>query len=378
MRRSIALTALALLVVGGLYTLAGSTAMVASISASSPRSVLPYGTSAFYSDLKAGWHVSTGGVSEALGADAYLVIAPDETFTPGEVKALRERLARGGFAILVADETEVGADLAQRLAGVRLYRGRAFNAEAPPGSPAIETVAVDCLGERIVTTRITIVEDYPRWMKPICWALDVYVPGRGRLGRAVLAVYGEINGSRVLVVADSTIFTNMLYNGAPAAPPTRRAALRLVEMVAPPGSTVVYDTSHLAASRLDWLVSAAILAVEAPQAAVSHLMGTHGAPAALGVAAGSAVAALVALGAPSRPGRPRFRAPRGAVMYLARECRALAARGAECPPWLALTESEILEEDLEWAAERILSALEGGGRRWRPALSPWSRRRSRR
>ena len=308
-----------------------SQAGVPGLAATHPYSVLPYGSSRFYSDLTDSWNAEAGDVSAALGADAVLVVAPDEAFTDSEAAALAERLTRGGYGVLIADETSAGAGLARRLAGVVLSEHYMMNPDVRPGAGAVAyAVEVYCsIGGRdfrVYFVKAVYIESYPEWMEPVCVAPRARTPGGG--GPVVAAVYGEVNGSRVLVVSDSSIFANFMYEGLPGYPPTRGLALAMVEAVAPKGSRVVYDVGHLSESRASIIARTALLALSAPAwaagAAREALAGS-----AAWAALAAAVPAILALRPPARQGP---RAGRPLAVYLARECIRLQRRG--CPDWL--------------------------------------------
>ncbi len=328
------------------------------VSATHPMSVAPFGASKFYADASAIWRVSRGGVSDALGARAYFVIAPDRDFTGEEVQALKARLARGGFSILIADETEVGNRLADRLVGVAFGDGPVMNPDLPPASPASLAVPVKCMVDgrefTVYFVKATYILYYPEWMKPLCIAEKVRTP-YGFVENAVMAVYGEVNGSKVLVVSDSSILANYMYTGFPGYPPTRDLALALAGLVAEPGDSVVYDTSHLAVTRLTALAALAGLIVGIPASALDKLA-SAAAPILPYAIAAAVVGVIVYLGV------ERLRplgglASRAEAFYFAGECVRSGLK--PCPAWL--TGPPPGRGEVEALARRLRRLVERGG-----------------
>jgi len=328
------------------------------VSATHPLSVAPFGASKFYADASSIWEVSRGGVSDALGAGAYLVIAPDRGFTGEEVEALRARLARGGFSVLIADETEAGGRLADRLVGVTFGDGPVLNPDLPPASPAALAVPVKCVvGGRVFTVyfvKAAYIQYYPGWMKPICVAEKVRTPV-GLVENAVMAVYGEVNGSKVLVVSDSSIFANYMYTGLPGYPPTRELALALVGLIAEPGERVVYDTSHLAVTRLTALAALAGLAVGIPAWVLDKLPAVAAPILSYLIVAGAA-GAILYLGVERL--RPREDlASRAEAFYFAGECVRSGLK--QCPAWL--TGPPPGRDEVEALARKLRRLVDSGG-----------------
>ena len=329
------------------------------VSATHPLSVAPFGASKFYADASAIWEVIRGGVSDALGARAYLVIAPDKGFTGEEVQALRARLARGGFSILIADETQAGGGLAAKLVGVVFGEGPVLNPDMPPAAPAALAVPVKCVVEGRVFTvyfvKAAYIQYYPKWMKPVCVAERVRTPA-GLVEDAVMAVYGEVNGSKVLVVSDSSIFANYMYTGLPGYPPTRDLALALASLVAEPGERVVYDTSHLAVTRLTALAALTGLLAGTPAWALDKLAAAA-APILPYLIMAAVLGGILYLGV-ERLGARENLASRAEAFYFAGECVRSGLK--PCPAWL--TGPPPGRGEVEALAKRLRRLMESDGR----------------
>ncbi|ABM80151.1 hypothetical protein [Hyperthermus butylicus] len=290
---------LALLAITGVLGLAsvGLEARVTSILSTSPENSFLTGSSSFYNELAARYPVQLGGPEtiQPGWCTTYLLIGPDKPIKHGEAAWLAELYREGRVSMLIADETGNANPLLEVLGAGRIA---GLVAAKPSTTPHPYMVLVNCNGTLIVSSKVARVEPGPGSV-PVCWALtaDGWVP---------IAVVYENNGSRLLVVGDSSIFANFLFNGYDGLPSTHSLAMSLVGMVARRGCTIVYDVAHYEYARLDvsalTFVVSRLLAV-LPAALASKLSDLGGfAP--LAAAAAVVVAALLALGSPVEPGAP--------------------------------------------------------------------------
>ena len=190
----------------------------------------------FIEDLEKRYNVVLGNAStlERLEEKAtYMVIGPDTPFNDYEIETIVKLVREGRLNLLVADETSNTRRLLESLGLPSMY-GTVYN-ETVRGGGWEFMVRITCNG-------------YKAWA-----SMAVRVP-RGPGGEEVCsyknegpaAVLYNINGSKVLIAGDSSIFANYLYNGYDGLEPSRNVALFLARLVADDsrGEPVIVDNSH--------------------------------------------------------------------------------------------------------------------------------------
>ncbi len=199
----------------------------------SPLNTDPGGTSGFYLDLDRNIGVWLGGAGDLRGPGVvYLVIGPDRPFTRAEALAIAGAVEEGARALL-ADETG-NIDPVLEALGLPVLGGLVYN-ESSRGGGWEWTVSIHCSGLEGVyySTRVARVEQGPGTV--VCRAGD----------GSPVAVQYRVGEGTVLVVGDSTLFANFLYEeGYGPLPPTRPIAWFLFNAVYEPGYRVVWDNEH--------------------------------------------------------------------------------------------------------------------------------------
>ncbi len=244
----------------------------AEVTGASPLSTSPLnngfaGTSSFYADLSGRYRVVLGDVHEAvsLAEEGYrvalVIVGPEKPFTRGEAEAVRELVEVYGGSILVGDETGFTRPLLEAVGGP-VPEGRIIVEERSGGWEYM--VTIECPWGSALTGLVARIDGG----EPVCTARET--------GNTVAARAGTI-----VVVGDSSIFSNYLYNGeVPGLGATRELALRLAQEALGDADVVVYESSHYnyKETRLGtWMLSrlAGQLAGAAAEAA-SRLQGPGG------------------------------------------------------------------------------------------------------
>jgi len=202
-----------------------------SILSPSPMNTFFAGTSSFYSAISSQAKVILAGPSEAarLALEgervAYLLIGPDKPLSQEEVEVLVEAYKTGRLALLVADETGNANNLLEALDAPHID-GRLPGIGSGGGWELMVQVACEGLSGSFYTGLADKVEGGT----PICWA---------HTGDPIASIQGGI-----LVVGDSSLFSNYLYNGFDSLPSTMPAAHYLASKILENTTIVVYDVKH--------------------------------------------------------------------------------------------------------------------------------------
>ena len=147
-----------------------------------------------------------------------------------------------GAKLLVADETGVANSLLKSI-GVKVS-GTYIIARDPRDHGWEEVLRIVCNvgGEKIsfITTRVSYIEKYPSWMKPICWVDDPRVPKH-----YVYGVFGKYGDGEIIVLSDSTIFANFMLRGLYSQlGNTRNIVKSLIIYLSPKKRNVIIDNKH--------------------------------------------------------------------------------------------------------------------------------------
>ncbi|BES80460.1 DUF4350 domain-containing protein [Pyrodictium abyssi] len=218
----------------------------------SPLNQAPLGSSTLAGLLAGhGYRVALGGVDTvaALAKETrvvYIVVGPDKPFTEDEASVLGRLVRIGKVSLLLADELGVVNSLAGALGTGRVAGGM----PTADGSPVVE---LECMGRRLLSTKVSQVVGAGPEARVLC-------TGPGGEPVAVLTRHGD---GLVLLVADSSMFTNILLGGAPPFAPTAGTVLDLVGELAGPGTAVVLDTAHYSYAEKPGPGSIALLPMEA-------------------------------------------------------------------------------------------------------------------
>lgn len=232
-KRWLAILLLGLALAGSLYTPAGAPvrgARIYDLMSCSPDNPGPGGTLALLLDLESRHEVEVAdSISQVRGPGLLLVIGPDKPYTRAEARLIAGLVRSGRLNLLVADETNNSALLLEEL-GIQPVDGVVTNRSG--------------VGDWIYIVHMSC------WDHVIPSALSARLPPSGE----ILCKYTEdgspaaeihrVGKGLVLVVGDSSIFANYLYNGYDGLPPTRDVALRLIETALGGKDRIIFDNSH--------------------------------------------------------------------------------------------------------------------------------------
>lgn len=232
-KRWLAVLLLGLALAGALYTPRGAPvrgARIYDVMSCSPENPGPGGTLALLVDLEARHRVEVADtLSQAEGPGLLLVIGPDTPYSRAEARLIAGLVRSGQLNLLVADETNNSALLLMEL-----------------GLEPVDGVVTNRSGRG----------DWAYIVHMSCWGMVVPSALSARLPPAgeIVCTYREdgspaaeahrVGRGLVLVVGDSSIFANYLYNGYDGLPPTRDVALRLVETALDGRERIIFDNSH--------------------------------------------------------------------------------------------------------------------------------------
>ena len=202
----------------------------------SPLNPGPGGTSSFVEDLDKWYNVVLGNTStlEGLRVRAtYLIIGPDTPLNDNEIEIIVKLVKAGRLNLLIADETANTRRLLRAL-GLPPMDGTVYN-ESVKGGGWEFMVKIACEGHEAWASRAVRVPRGPGGEGVCSYKND-----------GTAAVLYNINGSRVLIVGDSSIFANYLYNGYDGLKPSRNVALFLARLAAGDSRSepVIVDSSH--------------------------------------------------------------------------------------------------------------------------------------
>ncbi len=201
----------------------------ASIYSTSPENLFMTGSHDFYSYLsRQGYYVILGSPqyiatrSYMHGETLYVILGPDKPFTDTEAAVLASLVREGKIALLVADETGNTRKLLDMLGSIRISN-RVL--ESSVTGRLSYLVPLICMGKVVVSTKVAWLEELPREARVVCWA----EPSPGK--RYPVAALVRVGRGWVLVVSDSSIFSNFEFEGLRPFLSTRRIVLRLVELI---------------------------------------------------------------------------------------------------------------------------------------------------
>ena len=202
----------------------------------SPLNPGPGGTSSFIEDLDKWYDVTLGNAStleEVRVKATYMIIGPDTPLSDNEIEIIVKLVKAGRLYLLVADETSNTERLLRAL-GLPSMDGTVYNETVKEGGWEF-MVKMVCDGHEAWASRAVRVPRGPGGEEVCSYKND----------GAAAVLYG-INGSRVLVVGDSSIFANYLYNGYEGLKPSRNVALFLARLAAGDsrGGPIIVDNSH--------------------------------------------------------------------------------------------------------------------------------------
>ncbi|MCE4620126.1 MAG: hypothetical protein F7C33_03780 [Desulfurococcales archaeon] len=202
----------------------------------SPLNPGPGGTSSFVEDLGKRYNVVLGNTSTLGGIKAkatYIIIGPDTQLNDNEIEIIVKLVKAGHLNLLIADETSNTKSLLRAL-GLPSMDGTVYN-ETVKGGGWEFMVKIVCDGYEAWASRAVRVPRGPGGEEVCSYKND-----------GAAAVLYNINGSRVLVVGDSSIFANYLYNGYGGLKPSRNVALFLARLTAGDSrvNPVIVDNKH--------------------------------------------------------------------------------------------------------------------------------------
>ena len=190
------------------------------------------GTSLFVADMRQRAKVALArSVDEAGNGSLYLIIGPDLPLSPRESGELSRLVREGRINLLVADETDNTRGLLSRLGLPGLGETVLNTTASGPGWKYI--VHMECGGRVWVASRARSIIAGNGTV--ICRYVENGEPA---------AVLYRVGKGRVLVVGDSSIFSNYLYGGLTFLGSSREMTWRLLEEVWDGRSPVVIDNSH--------------------------------------------------------------------------------------------------------------------------------------
>ncbi len=222
----------------------------ASIYSTSPENIFMTGTHDFYSYLaQQGYYVALGSPSYIAtrsymhGKTLYVILGPDKPFTDTEAATLASLVREGKIALLVADETGNTRKLLDMLGGIEISDSLL---ESRVTGKLSYLVPLICMGKVIVSTKVAWLKKLPRGARVVCWA----EPSPGK--RYPVAALVQVGKGWVLVVSDSSIFSNFEIEGLKPFPSTRRVALGLVKLVDRHYRIhyIVFDNTHYRMSQV--------------------------------------------------------------------------------------------------------------------------------
>jgi hypothetical protein len=206
----------------------------------SPLNPGPGGTSSFYSDIAKKRIVYLGNVSflekqNIRGKVLYMLVGIDTPISEKEASILSRMVKEGKANLIVADETNNTNRLLEKL-GLPKIKSIVLNETGNNDGGWVYIVRVYCGQESFYTSLAARVE-----------------PG---VGGRILCRYSDgtpsavlyiINGSRVLVIGDSSMFSNFIYErGFGGFPVSQQVVWHVLEKsgVLENVSVVVFDTAH--------------------------------------------------------------------------------------------------------------------------------------
>ncbi len=225
-----------------LASLKGGFATIAGFKSPSPENYGLFGSSEVPLLLSSlGYNVKLGGPYDISPKGLYMVIAPEKPFSEIEKATVVSAIKRGA-KLVVADETGMANSLTDNF-GIKIS-GIYVIANDKRGHGWDEVVRVVCningTDISFITTRVSYIEKYPKWAKPLCWIDDPRVSKR-----YVLAVFGNYGKGKVLVIADSTLFANFMVKGIyPELGSTERVVKDLIRFMSPEKNQIIIDNDH--------------------------------------------------------------------------------------------------------------------------------------
>ncbi len=285
MRPALTLTILPVTALSLLVTLAylGGLTGEAPWWSGSPLNEGPLGTSLFVEALEdSGFTVVLGGPEDARRLfeaglrPLYIVVSPDRPVDSSVASEIASLLNSGLLAgLLVADETGRANTLLEAVSAPRV------------AGPLEGVLGASCPWWNGPVSKPGLLEGLPPGWEALCTH-----------EKGLLAAAGWAGDARVVVVADSSIFTNFMIAGTPPFKPSREAALRLADEAAAGSKAAVVDvTAHAVVYEQGPLYKLATLALRLAAAAPGLALSSPGAAAALA----SLAALTIALSAPKHP-----------------------------------------------------------------------------
>ena len=186
-----------------------------------------WGTSLLVETLKSeGFHVEIGGPWDAweLASEGrnviYMIIAPDFEPPPNYTRLLTA-VAGSIEAVIIADEIGTANPILEAL-GAPTVTG-----------PIVELAEAECLGSIITVPKVSSVESGVM-ARVLCTAGE---------GRPMASLVETRAGAKVLVIADSSIFTNFMIAGVEPYEPTAPLILSIIREAAPKADTIIIDNT---------------------------------------------------------------------------------------------------------------------------------------
>ncbi len=170
-----------------------------------------------------------------------MIIAPEKVFSQDESETILSSVRRGA-RLLVADETGTANSLLDaigiKISGIYIKA----NDSRDHGWEEVLRIVCNVSGEKVsfITTRVSFIESYPPWAKPICWIDDPRVPKH-----YIYGVIGKYGKGEILVLSDSTLFANFMIRGIyKQLGNTRNAVRSLLFYLSPSKRNVIIDIKH--------------------------------------------------------------------------------------------------------------------------------------
>ena len=218
------------------------------IGSTSPLNTYLYGTSEIFQLSSSRWRVETIDsiwILEGYDKAAYIVIGPDKPFTDDEIAFIKELLSEGRLNILIADETEISNSLISMVSGIALGINPIIRLNQSGGWEYIYRFECRGYGGGL-GSKASLIHIYGEGWTPICRALGVYRYGSTYVVNPIVAAYKDIgNGSRIIVISDSSICINYIVRELGSGYGNPDICMELIRLISSDGQIpILFDVSH--------------------------------------------------------------------------------------------------------------------------------------
>jgi len=239
---------LTILVSTPFYSGGVETVYLPSTTSTSPYNPYPFGTYSFYTDLAMKYDVEF--ISSPLDLEVsgynivYIVVGPDIPFRSEEAVYLKGLVEEGVVNILVFDETNISNSLV-KVFDMEINSGLLEVVDVTEESRYISVVDCGLLGGGLVS-KASIVSYESGNITPLCIGFGEYILDGVYISNPVLgAVKSFDSGSKLIVVSDSSICANFMYESTWwNERGNSELCLNIVDYLVDGDAKIVFDVGH--------------------------------------------------------------------------------------------------------------------------------------